>query len=501
MLNMYKQVTIHTLKKQGEKNTKIAGQLGCHRNTVRNILLKKGFVEKQTRDKPSYFDSYKEKIKEILDKNKKITKLRIWEILNEEYLFEKDYSTLCKYIKKEFPKKPVAYGVQKTSPGEEAEVDFGYAGRLLNNEGRLVKTWVFVMTMNWSRDGYYQFTNDQKVVTFMKAFVSGFEFFGGVPKKVKIDNLKAGVLKNQHYDLLFNQDFLEFSRHYGFVIKPCSPYHPEQKGKVEAGVKYFEINFLAGREFKDGADKDKQLYSWMVDYANKRIHGTTKKIPAEEFERIEKKCLQPLPENRFAFFQRVVRIVKPNCHVNFENNYYSVPSNLVGKQITIRWNEHILRVICQGEQAAIHKIVKFEQGKYITVRSHLPDYKCFSETEYQLKYEKKMKQIGLFAHQYFKKVLLEKDSYWFRSIRAILGLAKTYGNQTVNLSLKRALYFKVTNISTIRNICEKRLYLFAKEPGLRKDNLFISSDMERSLSYYQPDQKGIKMWLRKFKSL
>ena len=51
---MYKQVTIHTLKKQGEKNTKIAGQLGCHRNTVRNILLKKGFVEKQTRDKPSY---------------------------------------------------------------------------------------------------------------------------------------------------------------------------------------------------------------------------------------------------------------------------------------------------------------------------------------------------------------------------------------------------------------------------------------------------------------
>jgi len=63
------------------------------------------------------------------------------------------------------------------------------------------------MTMSWSRDGYYQFTNDQKVVTFMKAFVSGFEFFGGVPKKVKIDNLKAGVLKNQHYDLCLIRTF------------------------------------------------------------------------------------------------------------------------------------------------------------------------------------------------------------------------------------------------------------------------------------------------------
>ena len=486
MLNMYKQITIHTLKKQGEKNTAIAGQLGCHRNTVRNILLKKKFIQKQTRNKPSYFDLYKEKIKEFLDNgSKKISKLRIWEILTQEYGFKKDYSTLCKYIQKEFPKEPQAYGVQTVSPGEEAEMDFGYAGMLPNYEGRLSKTWIFIMTMSWSRNGYYQFTNDQKVATLMKAFTRGFEFFGGVPKKVKVDNLKAAISKNQHYDLQFNQDFLEFANHYGFVIKPCPPYCPEQKGKVEAGVKYAETNFLAGREFKDGADKDNQLHSWMVDYANKRVHGTTKKVPAEEFERIEKKCLQPLPENAFAFFQRGVRKVKANCHINFENNYYSVPSRLVGKQITIRWDEHILRVICKEEQAALHKIAKQQQGQYITVRSHLPDYKCFSETEYQAKYEQKMLGIGSFAHQYFKQVLLKQDSYWFRAVRAILGMQKIYGSKRVNLSLKRALHFNALNIPAIRNICERRLYLFDQEPKLIKNNFPLPSDMERSLSYYQ----------------
>jgi len=501
MLNMYKQITIHTLKDQGEKNTTIARQLGCHRNTVRNILLRKRFIEKQTRNKPSYFDSFHDKIRELL--GKQITRLRIWEILSEEEGLQRTYASLCKYINKEFPQKPAAYGVQLPSPGEEAEVDFGYCHLLPNGQGTLSKTWVFIMTLGFSRDSYYCFTNDQKVATLMKAFVKAFEFFGGVPKKVKVDNLRAAILKNQHYDLQLNQDFLEFSNHYGFVIKPCTPYSPEQKGKVESQVKYFKKNFLAGREFKDVKERDKKLELWMTTYANERVHGTTKKVPAEEFARIEKQCLQPLPENPFAFFQRGERKVKKNCHINFENNYYSVPSLLVGKTVTIRFSDNLLRIVYNGEQVALHRIAKEKQGEYVTVRSHLPEYKCFSETEHQAKYEQKMREVGLFALKYFKRVLLKKDRYWFASIRSILGLVKTYGEETVNLSLKRALYFNVTSPSTIRNICEKKLYLFDKEPVLRKDNPATPSpEVERDLGYYQPERpekKGIKMWLGRFK--
>lgn len=483
MLNMYQQITIKTLKKQGEKNTAIAGQIGCHRNTVRNILLREKLVAKQTRNKASYFDSFHDKIKELLDK--KVTRLRIWEILTEEDGMQRAYDSLCKYIKKEFPQKPKAFGVQMVSPGEEAEADFGYCSLMPNNQGGLSKTWIFIMTLGSSRDSYYCFTNNQKLQTLMKAFKNAFAFFGGVPKKVKIDNMRAVILKNQHYDLQFNQDFLEFSHHYGFIIKPCAPYHPEQKGKVESGIKYFELNFLNGREFKDGVDKDRKLYSWMVNYANRRVHGTTKKIPAEEFERTEKQHLQPLPENEFSFFQRGVRKVKANCHINFKNNYYSVPAWLVGKPVTIRWNDHILRLIYKGEQVSLHRIARDKQGEYVTVRSHLPDYKCFSETEYQAKYEQKMAEVGPWAHQYFRKVLLKQDRHWFRTIRAILGLVKTYGEKQVDLALKRALSFGVINLAAIRNICEKRLYLFDEEPKLPKNNSAVGSPVARSLNYYQ----------------
>lgn len=443
-------------------------------------------VVKQTRNKPSYFDAYREKIKELLDK--KITRLRIHEILTEAHGFGRTYDSLCKYIQKEFPKKPVAYGVQITSPGEEGEVDFGYLGLLPNNHGGLSKTWAFIMTLSSSRSSYYQLTYDQKIDTLIKAFQKAFSFFGGLPKRVKVDNMRTAILKNQHYDLVFNQDLLEFSLHCGFVIKPCSPYHPEQKGKVESQVKYVQNNFLKGREFKSRADMETQLKAWMVFYANQRIHGTTKKRPAEEFERRERNSLQPLPEERFAFFQRAVRKVKTNCHLNFKNNYYSVPAYLVSKQVTLRWNNHLLRVVYRGEQVALHHLIKEGKGEYVTRRSHLPSYKCFSKTEYQAKYEQKMAEIGPWAHRYFKEILLKKDSYWFRSIRPILGLVKAYDRQRVNLSLKRALAFGATNVATIRNICERKLYLLDQEPELDKKNPSAGLSLARNLSYYRLNQ-------------
>jgi transposase len=72
--------------------------------------------------------------------------------------------------------------------------------------------------------------------TFCTGFQNAFAFFGGVPKKAKIDNLKPAVITNTQYKLEFNQGFLEFAYHYGFVINPCTPYSPEQKGTVEGDM-------------------------------------------------------------------------------------------------------------------------------------------------------------------------------------------------------------------------------------------------------------------------
>lgn len=420
--------------------------------------------------------------------DQKVTRRRIHELLSEEYGIQRSYDSLCKYIQKEFPKQPTAYGVQVTEPGEEAEVDFGYLGMLPGPEGKLVKTWGLAVILSFSRLGYWAITYDQKLNTLVKCLTLAFKHFAGVPKRLKVDNMKTAILKNLHYRLEYNQDFLEFAHHYGAVIVPCTPYQPQQKGKVEAGVKYLQNNFASGRQFKDGRDLTRQLREWMDNYANLRVHGTTKKVPRQVWEQAERGKLQSLPKEEFAFFQRGVRKVAFNCHLNFENNYYSVPSHLVGKEVTVRYNQNLLRVIYQGEQVALHHLLS-GKGEYVTVRSHLPDYKSYSQTEYQARWEEKMAQIGSNAHQYFKQLLTSKSSYWNRITRGILGLAAEYGKTAMEASLARALYYQATDLTTIRNILANRLYELELEPKLpinlpNADTTSAENSLSRSPSYY-----------------
>lgn len=494
MLTMYQQITVKTLHKQGSKNTEIAKTLGCHRNTVLNVLKREGFIEKQTRQKGSLFDPYQSQIKEWIEKG--ITILRQFEMLGENYGVKSTYVNLCKYIQVRFPKEQEAFGVQITEPGEVAEIDFGYLGMLPGHSGKLVKTYGLVVVLTYCRLGFYAITYDQKLETLIKELENAFLYFGGVPKRLKVDNMKTAILKNQHYDLEFNQAFLEFAYHYNTVISPCTPYHPEQKGTVESGVKYLQGNFIAGRIFADSTNLKKQLRNWMETYANKRIHGTTRKIPAVVFANEEKEKLQPLPENEFAFFNREVRTVAANCHVHLQNNYYSVPARLVGKEVTVRFNDTLIRIIHEGEQVALHKKAR-GVGNYLTKRCHLPDYKVYSQTEYQKRNEGKMADIGESAHEYFLFLLVAKESYWFRSVRAILGFAHTYGKEAVNLTLKRALYYKATDIITIKNILEKKLYLMAEEPRLLERQTQQAWEenqqtlMFRELTYYRQTERSL----------
>ena len=476
---MYKQITIKTLDKQGLKQSEIAKQLGCHRHTIANVLQRENFIEKQTRAKGWLFDPYQTQIQEWIAND--ISILRMFEILTETYKVRSTYVNLCKYIQARFPKQQEAFGVQVTAPGEVAEIDFGYVGMFSGPSGKLVKTYGLAVILPYSRLDFYAITYDQKLETLIKELENAFTYFCGVPKRLKVDNMKTAILKNQHYDLEFNQDFLEFAYHYHTVIIPCTPYSPQQKGTVESGIKYLQGNFISGRTFQDHADMKRQLRNWMDNYANQRVHGTTRKVPVQVFLAEEKGKLQPLPDAPFSFFNRGVRIVASNCHVHFANNYYSVPSCHVGKEVTIRWNEHLLRIIHKGEQVALH-MIRSDIGVYVTQRAHMPDYKVYSQTEHQARFEAKFANMGEDSHQYFRH-LLKKEPYWFRIVRSILGLREHYGDAAVNASLKRALYYHVRDVATIKNILEKRLYVVEIEPKLLDRNT-TENILIRELTYY-----------------
>jgi len=82
----------------------------------------------------------------------------------------------------------------------------------IDDNGKRRKTWVFNMRLSHSRYDYYQKVYDQKVETFIACHINAFEFFGGVPEYVKIDNLKAAILKANFYEPVYQLMYKHFLR-------------------------------------------------------------------------------------------------------------------------------------------------------------------------------------------------------------------------------------------------------------------------------------------------
>jgi len=159
--------------------------------------------------------------------------------------YKGSYSAVYRFVRRLEPPTPEVVARVETHPGEEAQVDFGYAGKMIDpGTDHPRKTWAFVMTLSWSRHQYVEFVFDQKLETWLSLHRNALTFFGGVPERLVIDNLKAAIVRACFYDPQAQQAYRECAEHYGFLISPCRPRTPEHKGKVEqGGVHYVKRNF------------------------------------------------------------------------------------------------------------------------------------------------------------------------------------------------------------------------------------------------------------------
>jgi transposase len=169
-------------------------------------------------------------------------------------------------------------------PGDAAQVDFGAGPMLTHPDGRVRRTWAFVMTLCFSRHQYVEFVWDQTVATWLGCHRRAFEWFGAVPHRVIIDNAKCAIVKACAHDPTVQRAYGECAEGYSFKIDPCPPYDPQKKGIVESGVKYVKGNFLALREFRNLVDLNEQARAWVTQVAGQRMHGTTRQAPLTLFE-------------------------------------------------------------------------------------------------------------------------------------------------------------------------------------------------------------------------
>ena len=469
MLEYAMNITIETLWKQGKSKSEISQITGHDWKTISKVIkcLKAGhYPERKSHTK--LLDGNKEQIIELLEKG--LSGVRISEEL-KLFGVATSYSTVKKYIASIKKRDNVCIRFH-TKPGEESQVDFGYVGLTPYINGKKRKTWVFNMRLSYSRLDYYEKVYDQKVETFIQCHINAFNFFSGCPEYIKIDNLKAAILEANFYEPVYQNLYKQFADYYGVKIIPCRVREPQEKGKVESGIKYVKGNFFLGRKFIDKKDVDGQLRYWLNHTCNARLHGTTRKIPQELFNTEEKDKLIELPEKEFSMPKVGERTVYNDCHVYIDYNYYSVPFEYVGKNVEIEVGSKLVRVFYLGKQIAIHE--KSEgKGQFKTENSHYPKFKCYLSTEYQEQYQIKMKRVGADAGRLFLLLTSEHPRDWNRTAQGILSLTKAYPKEVVNLACRRALAFNIVRYKTIKNICANGSYKLPLEWS--SDNEYITN--------------------------
>lgn len=246
----------------------------------------------------SSVEPHRERVQDWREKGLEVQ--AIWQKLVKDHAFSGAYDAVWRFVQELEPGLPEATVRVEVQPGEEAQVDFGYVGQLLDlRTGKLRRCWAFVMTLSFSRHQYVEFVFDQTVETWLRLHRNAFSYFRGVPKRIVLDNLKAAIIKASVEDPEVQRSYRELAEHYYFLIAPCRPRTPEHKGKVESGVHYVQRNFMAVHEPKDIPQANEGVLDWIETWAGQRNHGTTRQKPLERFREVEQAALLPLPDEPY----------------------------------------------------------------------------------------------------------------------------------------------------------------------------------------------------------
>jgi hypothetical protein len=284
-----------------------------------------------------------------------------------------------------------------------------------------------------------------------------YAYIKGVPERVVIDNLKAGIIRACWQDPQAQQSYRECAEHYGFLIAPCRPRTPEHKGKVEkGGVHYVKRNFLGGREPTTLTQANRDVRRWVNTTAGHRVHGTTREQPLARFE-TERIALHPLPNTPYdlAIWKQVK--LHRDCYVVFEKAYYSAPFRLVGQQLWVRGGTQEVQIYTSDYQlVATHQRAQ-RPGQRRTHHDHLPPQKVPGLLLSRDRCRQRASEIGPATGQVVDLLLDHRPEDRLRTAGRLLRLSERFGPQRLEAACMRSLRFDDAAYMTIKRILEQGL--------------------------------------------
>ncbi|MGD9897104.1 MAG: IS21 family transposase [Candidatus Methylacidiphilaceae bacterium] len=348
---------IMALHDLGWGSKRIARELGVARNTVKRYVAAGGWAPYRAPKRAGKLDGLRSWLEERFYRHRGNCDV-VRQELREEHgivLSLRTVERACQGFRAELAARARATVRFETPPGQQLQIDFGEATVRIGGEKR--KLHVFVATLGYSRLGYVAVFPDQRQSSWFAGLEGAFGYFGGIPRVVLVDNAKPLVVSHDAWSrqVVFNERFLAFARHWDFRPKACSPYRARTKGKDENGVGYVKRNALAGREFTSWEALEAHLLRWQREVAEVRIHGTTGETPRSRFEREERRALSPLAGRpSYEVARELVRMVSSEACVEVDTNYYSVPWKLIGEAVRVRVEKAVVVVSRGATEVARH---------------------------------------------------------------------------------------------------------------------------------------------------
>ena len=481
-IEMRKIKKIFKLYTEGISKRKISSQLHVSRNTVTKYIaffkqyklsyyeIKAMSIEELHRLFHSQEKTKNERLRTLeqyfpyFDKELKktgVTQRLLWEEYKEKHPKGLMLAQFC-YWYAEWRKavSPVMHFTHE--PGDKLFID--YTGKKLTivdeHTGELKDLEVYVCVLGNSHYTYVEASESQKKEDFIRCTENALWFYGGVPKALIPDNLRAAVTRSSRYEPKVNETFADFADYYGTSVLPTRAYKPRDKAIVENAVRiiYTRVFAKLRKETFHSISAINRRIIELLKLHNEMSFRGRDYTRGSLFKEIEYPALNALPVKRYELKQYANGTVHKNGHIYLskDKHYYSVPYQYLGKKIRVIYSEDLVEIHYKHHQIAVHNRNKKNTDILQTKNTCHHTIGLVSDWNPK-KFINWSANIGDDCSQYIVKILDKKQhpEQSYKSCIGILQLAKKVGNTRLNNACKRALSYQAYNYNIIVRILEK----------------------------------------------
>jgi len=354
--------------------------------------------------------------------------------------------------------------------GEFSQHDFGEI-RIRYLDGRCEKVLFFCSRLKYSRWVIVTLVSNENAETLVRTLADHFVAFGGVPLCAVFDRPKTVAIhwKKNGEVTEWNSTFALAALEIGFTAEVCWAYAPNQKGSVEALVKWVKGSFFKQRRFHDREDLQQQLSEWLLEVNTERPSRATGVIPAERLEE-DRKRLRPMRISPQDLALRYPVQIGPTAELSYEGSRFSMPPDAANLPATLYLYPHHLKIVA-GKYVAEHPR-DIAKGSVSRLPEHRAAHLAAISGQRGKRYLKRQQlfEVGEVAVEFLTEVVHRNPRGWYSEVEALHTMLQAVGPQPLERAFRTALQAGVYSVSFIEQCLGKAAGKLAVAVGAKEES-------------------------------